>query len=205
MKISNQKTQYIHYNGPLGTGDKDSHIKLSIAVSGTDETGICGMHAFDQAQELGREIIRQGGILITEARAGFSGWSAMGAKQEHGMSIGISPAANEKEHTDAYRLPLEHIDLMIYTGFGASGANLLLARNCDALVIGCGRINTMHEFGMALEEGKPVGILEGEWTAVLPVREILERGNRSSDMVVFDTDPKALIEKLMHLVEKRKK
>jgi uncharacterized protein (TIGR00725 family) len=205
MKISNQKTQYVEYNGPLGNGDKNNHIKRTIAVSGTNETGICGVHAFDQAKELGREIIRQGGILITGASTGFPAWSALGAKEEHGMSIGVSPAANQKEHLGAYRLPLEHMDLMIYTGFGVPGVDLLLARNCDALVVGCGRMSAMYEFSIALEEGKPIGILEGEWTAALPVREILERGNRTHDMIVFDTDPKALVEKLMQLVERRSK
>ncbi len=205
MKISNQKTQYLQYNGPSGNGDKHNHLKLKIAVSGTTETGICGVHAFDQAQELGREIIRQGGVLITGATLGFPSWSALGAKEEHGMSIGISPAANEKEHIGTYRLPIEHIDLMIYTGFGVPGVDLLLARNCDAIIVGCGRIGSMYEFSLALEEGKPIGVLEGEWTQALPIREILEQGNRTHDMIVFDSNPKMLVEKLMKLIEKHKK
>jgi uncharacterized protein (TIGR00725 family) len=205
MKISNQTTHYVEYNGPLGNGDTNNHIKRTIAVSGTNETGICGAHAFDQGKELGREIIRQGGVLITGAGLGFPSWSAIGAKEEHGMSIGVSPAANQKEHIHTYHLPLEHIDLMIYTGFGAPGVDLLLARNCDALIVGCGRISNMYEFSIALEEGKPIGILEGEWTAALPVRKILEQRNRTYEMIVFDTDPKALVEKLMALVEKKKK
>jgi uncharacterized protein (TIGR00725 family) len=205
MELKNTKTEYLCYNGPIGNGDKNNHLKLKIGVSGAAETGTCGLHAYEQAKELGREIIRQGGLLLTGASTGFPLWSAMGAKEEKGVSIGLSPAANEREHLETYRLPLEYMDLVIYTGFGFPGRDLLFTRSCDAIIVGCGRIGTIHEFTIAFEDGKPIGVLEGEWTMDETIRDIIARSNRPNDKIVFDSDPKVLIQKVIELVQKDKK
>lgn len=204
MEIKNTKTEYMCYNGPIGNGDKHNHLKLKIGVCGAAETGTCGIHAFDQSKELGHEIIRQGGVLVTGATTGFPLWSAMGAKEEKGVSIGISPAANEYEHVNTYRLPLDYMDLIIYTGFGFTGRDLLFTRSCDAVIIGCGRIGTIHEFTIAFEDGKPIGVLEGEWTMADTIKDIITKSNRPSDHIVFDSDPKTLVKKIIEMTTKNK-
>ncbi len=176
-----------------------------MGVSGAAETGHCGIDALDKAKELGREIVRQGGLLLTGATTGFPLWSAMGAKEERGVSIGLSPAANALEHTQTYRLPLDYMDLVIYTGFGFPGRDLLFTRSCDALVIGCGRIGTIHEFTIAFEDGKPIGILEGPWTMDEQIKDMLAKGNRPSDRIIFDPDPKNLVRRLVEMVENDQK
>lgn len=183
---------------------KHNHLKLKLGVSGAAETGHCGIDALSKAKELGREIVRQGGILVTGATTGFPLWSAMGTKEERGISIGLSPAANEREHVDVYRLPLDYMDLIVYTGFGFPGRDLLFTRSCDALFVGCGRIGTIHEFTIAFEDGKPIGVLEGSWDMDETIKEILARGHRPNDKIVFDTDPKRLVEKVIALVLKDK-
>ncbi len=204
MKINPHKTEHLCYNGPIGNGDKNNHIKIKIGVSGAAETGLCGANAFAQGKELGRQIVLQGGVLVTGATTGFPLWSAIGAKEERGVSIGLSPAANEREHVDAYRLPLDYMDLIIYTGFGFPGRDLLFTRSCDAIVIGCGRIGTIHEFTIAFEDGKPIGILEGDWTMDETIRDIIDRSGRPNDRIVFDKDPEVLVEKVIEMVEKIK-
>ncbi len=203
-KITSNKKDYLCYNGPIGNGDRHNHLKLKIGVSGAAETGTCGVHALEEAKTLGREIIEQGGILVTGATTGFPTWSAMGAKEVNGISIGISPAANEREHVDTYRLPLDYMDLIMYTGFGFPGRDLMFTRSCDAIIVGCGRIGTIHEFTIAFEDGKPVGVLEGEWTMSDTIKQILDRANRPNDKIVFDKDPKELVRKIIALVEKDK-
>ena len=134
---------------------KHGHRAIKICVSGAAETGHCGANALEQAKALGREIVLQGGILVTGATTGFPLWSAIGAKEAGGISIGLSPAASEREHTGVYRLPIDYMDLIIYTGFGYPGRDLLLTRSSDAVIIGCGRIGTIHEFTIAFEDAKP--------------------------------------------------
>ncbi len=193
--------KYICYNGPIGNDDKHAHLKIKIGVSGAAETGHCGLNALDKAKELGREVVRQGGILITGATTGFPLWACMGAKEERGVSIGLSPAVSERDHVEGYRLPLDYMDLIIYTGFGFPGRDLLFTRSCDAIIIGCGRIGTIHEFTIAFEDGKPLGVLEGPWTMAEQIKDMIAKGNRPADKVIFDEDPKRLIEKVIKMVE----
>lgn len=204
MNSGDKKTQYLCYNGPIGDKSQHNHLKLKIGVCGAAETGICGVHAYDLAKELGREIIKQGGILVTGATTGFPYWSAMGAKEESGVSLGISPASNEKEHIETYRLPLDYMDLIIYTGFGFSGRDLLFTRSCDALIIGCGRIGTINEFTIAFEDKKPIGVLEGDWLTDETIKTIIDRSDRPNDKIVFDKNVKNLVRKVFELVEKDK-
>lgn len=184
--------------------EKHGHIKIKIGVSGAAETGHCGLHALDQAKVLGEAIAREGAVLVTGAKSGFPFWTAMGVKSHGGISIGMSPAANEKEHVQVYKLPLDYMDLIIYTGFGYPGRDLLFTRSCDAVIIGCGRIGTIHEFLVAFEDGKPIGVLEGDWDTDDTIKGIITRGDRTSEHVIYDKDPEKLVTRLIDMVKKQK-
>jgi len=206
MPETNSPTnKYVCYNGPIGNDTKHGHTKLKIGISGAAETGHCGLHALDMAKALGREVVEQGGILITGATTGFPLWAAMGAKEAQGISIGVSPAENEKDHVEGWRLPIDYMDLIIYTGFGFPGRDLLFTRSCDAIIIGCGRIGTIHEFTIAFEDGKPLGILQGPWTMADQIKDMIEKSGRPGDRVIFDDDPKRLVAKLINMVETDKR
>ncbi|MBI5139432.1 LOG family protein [Candidatus Nomurabacteria bacterium] len=183
---------------------KHGHSQIKICVSGAAETGHCGVDALDKAKELGREIARQGAILVTGATTGFPLWAAMGAKEAGGISIGFSPAATEKEHVEVYKLPLDYLDLVIYTGFGYPGRDLLLTRSVDAVICGCGRIGTIHEFTVAFEDGKPIGIFEGPWEMDTELEEIIAKSHRPNEKIVKGDDPKKLIADLLVVVRKNK-
>ena len=178
--------------------------QFKICVSGAADTAHCGLDAFDKAKEIGREIVRQGAIIVTGATTGFPNWAAMGAKEEGGISICFCPAATEREHAEAYHLPNDYMDLTVYTGFGYSGRNLILTRSSDAVIIGCGRIGTINEFTVAYEDQRPIGILRGSWDTDETLKEILDRSHRGSEKVVFDEDPKRLIEKVIEMIKKDK-
>jgi uncharacterized protein (TIGR00725 family) len=203
--IEKDSAPQYYYNGPLENSEKHGHLRVKIGVSGAAETGHCGLHALEKAQELGKEIIRQGGIFISGATTGFPFWAAMGAKSENGISIGLSPAESEAEHLKTYRLPVDYMDIIVYTGFGFPGRDLLFTRSCDAVILGCGRIGTIHEFTIAFEDGKPIGILEGPWPTAEDIKTLIKDGNRPADHVVFDDDPKRLVQKVIAMVEAKKK
>ena len=185
--------------------DKHQHFKLKICVSGAADTTYCGNDALERAKEIGREIVRQGGILVTGARTGFPLWAAMGAKEEGGVSIGLSPASSEKEHVEVYGLPLDYLDIIIYTGFGYSGRNLLLTRSSDGVIVGCGRIGTVNEFTIAFEDHKPIGVLRGPWEMDEVLEEMLEKSHRKEEgKVIFDESPKELVAKLVNTIKGQK-
>ncbi len=182
--------------------DKHSHLKPKIGVSGSADMGFLGPESYELAKDIGREVAKQGAILVTGATTGFPLWAAMGAKEENGISIGLSPAENEKEHVETYRLPLDYIDLIIYTGFGYPGRDLLFTRTADAVIIGVGRIGTIHEFAIAYEDEKPIGILESDgWETDEVIRMIMEKSHRSNPKVIFDKDPKNLVARLIKMVQ----
>jgi len=183
---------------------KHSHLQIKLCVSGAAETGHCGIDAYDKGVELGRQIAKHGAICVTGATTGFPLWSAMGAKEAGGFSIGFSPAQSEKEHVESYNLPIEYMDLIVYTGFGYPGRDLILTRASDAVLFGCGRIGTIHEFAISFEDKKPIGILEADWETDEVIKNILTNAHRPNDRIVFDSDPKALIERVLELVNKDK-
>ena len=164
-----------------------SHLKFKICVSGAAETGHCGEDALNMAKEVGREIAKHKTVLVTGATTGVPFWACIGAKEEGGISIGLSPAKNEKEHIEEYKLPVDYMDMIVYTGFGYSG-----------------RMGTLNEFTIAYEDDKPMGILMGDWETGNLFKEIVEKSHRGPGKIVYDSDPKALVEKVIELVRKEK-
>lgn len=181
--------------------ENSNMAKYKICISGAADTSHCGETAFNKAEEIGREIIRQNGVLVTGATTGFPFWTAKGAKEEGGIVIGFSPAGSEKEHIRVYKLPVEYHDLITYTGSGYSGRNLLLTRSSDAVIVGCGRLGTLNEFTIAFEDKKPIGVLEGEWETDNLIKEIIAKGHRGKGKIVYSSDPKELIQKVIALID----
>lgn len=182
-------------------------LKYKICVSGAAETGFCGPEAIELGEELGREIARRNCVLVDGATTGFPLWAAKGVKSVGGIVIGLSPAMNQQEHMEKYKLPLDFHDLIIYTGFNYSGRNLLLTRSSDAVIVGCGRMGTINEFTIAFEDRKPIGILEGPWETDEVFRMIIEKSHRAEEMkdrIVYAPTPKELLDKLMPIIKKYK-
>ena len=176
---------------------------VKIGVSGAAETTHYGLDALEKAKEIGREIAVQGAIIVTGATTGFPLYASMGAKDECGFSVGLSPAATEREHIDTYKLPLDFMDVVIYTGFGYAGRDLLFVRASDAMIIGPGRVGTYNEFSVAFEDRRPIGILEGPtWGTDKVLKQIIEQAHRPTDRIIFSSDPKELVEKLIAMVMK---
>lgn len=179
-------------------------LKYKICVSGSADTTYCGPDTLDKTKELGRQIVEHNGVLVTGATTGVPYWAAIGAKEAGGISIGISPAASEVAHIKSYRLPVDYFDLIMYTGFDYSGRNLLLVRSADAVIEVCGRIGTLNEFTIAFEDDKPIGVLEGCGGTSEMIHEIIEKGHRGQGKIIYEKDPKILVEKLIALIDKEK-
>ncbi len=181
-----------------------SYMKYKICVSGAAQTDCCSVDAFDKTKELGREIVRQNGILFTGATTGVPYWAAIGAHEEGGISIGISPAASEIAHVKSYRLPTDYFDMILYTGFDYSGRNLILTRASDAVITVCGRIGTLNEFTIAFEDHKPMGVLLGTGGLSDLLKDIVTKSTRVNKKIVYDDNPKRLIEKVIEMIKAEK-
>jgi uncharacterized protein (TIGR00725 family) len=182
----------------------DGYGVVKIGVSGSADLSHNSLDTFEIAKAVGREIALQGAVTVTGATTGFPMYASMGAKDESGFSIGFSPAATEMEHIREYQLPREYMDVVVYTGFGYMGRDLIFVRACDAMIIGPGRIGTLNEFAVAFETGMPIGVLQGSWDTDELIQLVIEAAHRPHPNIIFHSDPKILVEKLIERVMKMK-
>ena len=124
---------------------------------------------------------------------------------ERFLTWGLSPAVSTLAHVKTYQLPVEYHDLIIYTGFDYSGRNLLLTRAADAVITIFGRVGTLNEFTIAFEDKKPQGVLLGSGGESDEIEHILKIAHRGMGKVVFDPDPKSLVDKVLERVREEEK
>ncbi len=179
--------------------------KFEIVVSGAARISHCCKNIEEIAKEVGREIARQKCNLVTGATTGVPYFVALGCKEAGGFNIGFSPATSEKAHLETYKLPLKPFDIMIYTGADYAGRNVIMTKSADGVIIVCGRMGTLHEFATAFEVQKPIGILEGTGGTADKIRVIATGPYRGVKKIIFEKDPKKLVEKLIALIKKEKK
>lgn len=172
-----------------------------ICIAGAIEPASLPLDVLDKAKRIGRKIGKLGHVVMTGAHHGFPLFASMGARAAGGNVVYISPAAGRDEHVDAYRLDADHSDIIVYSGFGATGAKLMLAKSADAVILGCGKPDGLHEFDSALRAGKPVGVLLGSWEAETIAHRLAHVGKASHVPVVFEEDPEQLVYKLIELIK----
>jgi uncharacterized protein (TIGR00725 family) len=182
-----------------------SYLKYKICISGSAETEFCPPGTVEKAMEIGALVAVRGMVLVTGATTGIPFWAAKGAKEAGGIVIGLSPAVSKAAHVKTYRLPTDYHDLIIYTGFDYSGRNLLLTRSADAIITIYGRIGTLNEFTIAFEDKKPQGVLTGTGGDADELFGILKNAHRGMGKVVFDSDPKTLMDKVVAMIEEEEK
>jgi len=175
---------------------------LKIAVSGAADLSNCPKETIKLAEQVGREIVKQGCVLITGATTGVPYYSAKAAKAAGGISIGFSPAASKLAHVKAYKLPTDVFDVIVYTGFDYAGRNLLMTRASDGIIVIYGRMGTLNEFTIAFEDEKPTAVLEGSGGTADLIRDLLKMPSRSKKQIIYDKDPKRLVAKLIKAIKK---
>jgi uncharacterized protein (TIGR00725 family) len=116
------------------------------------------------------------------------------ASQFGGQTIGISPAISAEEHISKYKLPVDGAEVIIYTGFGLKGRNLINVRACDIVIIVGGGIGTLNEFTIAFDEDKVIGVLEGSGGLTDKIEEITSLSREPRREVLFNSDPGELVD-----------
>jgi uncharacterized protein (TIGR00725 family) len=147
------------------------------------------------AEELGAAIAKRDCVLITGATTGLPALVATAFRQHGGFALGVSPAENRHEHLSRYGLPETGADVIIYTGFGYKGRNVINVRSADIVLILGGATGTLNEFTIAYDEGKIIGVLGGSGGIADHIQEIIKVCNKPAlGQVFFDGDPSKLVE-----------
>ena len=179
-------------------------MKYKIGVSGAEIIRHCAKGAATKAREIGRQIALHKGAVITGACWGMPHEAVIGAKQAGGFTIGVSPAISEKKHKKEYKFPIENYDLIFYTGYGFSARDVWLMRMSDAVIFICGRIGTLNEFTICFEDNRLMGVLEGTGGTVSEIKRIIKIANKGSGRIIYEKDPKKLIDKICKEIDKEK-
>jgi len=177
--------------------------RLSVGVMGSAGTEK-KQETSEVAYILGRAIAERGLILITGACPGMPYESALGARSEGGLSVGISPALSLDEHIYKYHSPSDAFDVIIYTGSGLMGREVTNIRSSDIVIIAGGRSGTLGEFSIAYDEGKLIGVIQGSGgiTATLP--DIVDSIDKDTGArLIYERNPKVLIDKLISTYEEK--
>jgi len=147
------------------------------------------------ADRLGTVLAEHGCILVTGATTGLPDMVAKAFRRGGGFALGISPAQDRKEHLQRYGLPNDGSDVIVYTGFGYKGRNVINVRSADLVIIFGGATGTLNEFTIAYDEGKIIGILEESGGVADHIKEIIEFCKKPTQgRVIFNKDPEKLVE-----------
>ena len=176
-------------------------ICVSGAAAGESVDNACGI-----AYELGIQIAKSGHITTTGATVGVPLYAAKGAFDAGGKSIGFSPAASLRGHVKKYRLPIGFYDYINFTGMNYIGRDIHLVQSSDAVITVGGRMGSLHEFTTAIEAHMPCGVLlgSGGLADFIPamLEEMPELGKQAKGLVIYDTDPAKLVEKIVNILDK---
>lgn len=179
--------------------------KYKIGVSGAEKINHCAKEAAEKAREIGRQIALKGGVVITGACWGMPHEAVIGAKSAGGVTIGVSPAISKERHEQDYQFPTENYDLIFYTGYGFSSRDVWLMRMSDAVIFICGRIGTLNEFTICFEDNRLMGVLEGTGGTADEIKKIIKIANKGPGRIIYEKDPKKLIEKICKEIDKERK
>lgn len=180
-------------------------LKYNICVSGSAK-GDGVVLSKGLAKAVGVQIVEQGHVVLTGATTGLPYHAAKAAHDQDDSyitSIGFSPATSRIEHMNKFKLPVDAYGSIMYTGFGYMGRDVFLVRSSDALVMIGGRLGTLNELMIALEEKTPVGILVGSGGMTDAVETVLKAAKRNRSGIIFDDDPAALVSRLTQMVDHR--
>ncbi|HBA41164.1 MAG TPA: hypothetical protein DCZ05_16015 [Deltaproteobacteria bacterium] len=178
-------------------------MKLTIGVMGSSG-GDFSDEVRRKAYQVGEAIAEQDAILITGGCPGLPYEAVKGAKTKGGFVVGISPGLSIDEHQGKYRSPVEGFDLLIYTGSGLMGREITNIRSCDIIVFVGGRSGTLGELAIAYDEGRLLGVLTGTGGITEIVETIIRVSQKDTGAcVLYDDDPKRLIERLIEYYRTR--
>jgi len=151
-----------------------------------------------KCHELGHAIAAEGCAILTGGCPGLPHCALTGCKEGGGLTIGVSPAMSLHEHIHQYDSPTDNIDVMIYTGAGLMGREVIGVRSSDIIVIIGGRSGTLGEFAIAYDEGRPIGVLTGTGGVADHIAEFLPViAKNTGSIIIYDDDPVRLIKRIV--------
>ena len=177
--------------------DPFTGVQIRVGVMGSaSEPAAPALAAL--SRKLGRAIAERGCCLLTGACPGLPHEAVLGARALGGHVVGISPAATLREHVETFGSPYREYDVLIFTGLGLMGRELVNIRSSDIVVVMGGRSGTLGEFAIAYEEGKLIGVLTGTGGITDALRDVEASLRKETGAeVMYGADPARLVDRLL--------
>jgi len=153
--------------------------KSFIAVIGGSQ---CSAKEAKLAEEVGRELARQGAILVCGGLGGVMEAACKGASSEGGITIGILPG-------DSHRAANPYVQVPIVTGLGYA-RNIVVVKSAQAIIAIGGSYGTLSEIGHALQNNIPV-IGLNTWS--------LSRNGKQDSSIIPAENPTEAVTKALNL------
>lgn len=113
----------------------------------------CPEDTYRTAYQAGREVARQGAVLLTGGLGGVMEAASHGAKDEGGLVIGIIPQDDKNQAN-------EFCDAVVATGMGFA-RDFITAYSADAIVIVGGGVGTLIETAAGYQKKIPIVAVKG--------------------------------------------
>ncbi len=178
-------------------------IAVGVMGSAGDAPGTTNKEALaGKARALALAIAKRKLLLLTGATTGLIYVVGKAAHDAGAFHVGVSPASNAGEHAEKYRLPLDACDLIVYTGFGLKGRNVVLVRSCDIVLFIAGAMGSLNEFTIAHDEAKVIGCLTGSGGVADEAAYLLQKfSKQTSARVIQNEDPDELLDACLAAVQ----
>ena len=134
------------------------------------------------AEEVGRELARQGAILICGGLGGVMEAACRGAQSEGGVTVGILPGESRQAANPYVQIP-------IVTGIGYA-RNIAVVKSAQAVIAIDGSYGTLSEISYALDDGIPV-IGLNTWS--------LSRDGKQDGKITLAQNPTEAVNKALNL------
>ncbi len=134
------------------------------------------------AEEIGKELARQGAILVCGGLGGVMEAACRGASSEGGVTIGILPG-------DSSQAANPYVQIPIVTGMGYA-RNIPIVKSAQAVIAVDGSYGTLSEIAHALQGGIPV-IGLNTWA--------LSRNGQPDNSIIPAQNPTEAVDKALKL------
>ena len=153
--------------------------KQIIAVIGAGEPST---EEAKLAEEVGRELARQGAILVCGGLGGVMEAACRGASLEGGTTIGILPG-------DSPKAANQYVQIPIVTGMGYA-RNIPVVKSAQAVIAIGGSYGTLTEIAHALQNDIPV-IGLNTWS--------LYRNDKQDNSIIVVKNPTEAVNKALNM------
>lgn len=135
------------------------------------------------AEEVGREIARQGAVLVCGGLGGVMEAACRGADGEGGLTVGILPGDNRQSANPYVKIP-------IATGIGYA-RNAAVVKSAQAVIAIDGSYGTLTEIAYALQGGIPVIGLD-TWS--------IKINDKEDKNIIRAASPKEAVKKALDMI-----